>query len=137
MSDATGHMDWPGAGSYSVQRTVNGIHVPFYTHPKNGGGVQLIRINPPGTLDTLVKEFTDVTSAQYWLEIEWRAGRLSKPSTGAKYDQALAALREKGHTVPDGESVIGSTGKVLTPVDGVLRTHNEIYAMAGMPHEPE
>jgi hypothetical protein len=54
-------------------------------------------------------------------------------STSEKLDQALAKLRDKGHTIPEGEAFIGPTGKLVLPVDGVLRTPNEIYALAGMP----
>jgi hypothetical protein len=137
MSDATGKKDWPGAGPYTVQCSVDGVLVPFYTHPREMGGVQLIQANPIGTRDALLKEFSDVHSAQHWLEAELRAGRVPRRSTSAKFDQALATLREKGHLIPEGAAVVGPMGKVLTPVDGVLRTHNEMYAMAGMPLEPE
>ena len=58
-------------------------------------------------------------------------------SSSAKLDEALAAIRKQGHTANTEQTTIGSTGKVLIPVDGILRTHNEIYAMAGMPLERE
>lgn len=58
-------------------------------------------------------------------------------STSAKLDQALAKLREQSHVVATDQTSISTTGKVMIPVDRILRTHNEIYAMAGMPLEPE
>jgi hypothetical protein len=76
MSDMTGHLDWPGAGPFTVQLRVNGLHVPYYIHP-NGreGGFQLIKINPPGTPDEHVKDFREAIGAQQWLEGELRGGR--------------------------------------------------------------
>jgi hypothetical protein len=58
-------------------------------------------------------------------------------STSAKLDQALAKLREQGHVAATDQTTISTTGKVMIPVDGILRSHNKMYAMAGMPLEPE
>jgi hypothetical protein len=75
MSDATGHMDWPGAGPFSLQEYVDGLPVPYYTHEDSvTGHIQLIKINPSPTRDTLVKEFVDRASAHSWLEAELRSG---------------------------------------------------------------
>lgn len=57
-------------------------------------------------------------------------------STSEKLDRALTVLRNKGHDVPVGQAVVGPNGKIMIPVDGVLRTHNQLYALAGMPLEP-
>jgi hypothetical protein len=77
MSDATGHMDRPGAGPFSTNEFVDGIPTNHYTHqnPENGK-VEVVRSNPPGTPDAVVKEFPDRTTARLWLRQEWLAGRL-------------------------------------------------------------
>lgn len=68
MTDKTGHMDWPGAGPFSVQLYVDGIPIPYYTHPNPvTGRVELIQINPHGTKDELITDFTDVTAARLWV----------------------------------------------------------------------
>jgi len=77
MSDATGHMDRPGAGPSSTNEAVNGIPTNYYTHKNpETGMVEVVRANPPGTPDTVVREFSDKTSARLWIREEWLAGRL-------------------------------------------------------------
>jgi hypothetical protein len=58
-------------------------------------------------------------------------------SSSDKLDLALGILRGHGHVVDTNQTAIGPTGKVLIPVDGIMRPHNEIYAMAGFRLEPE
>jgi hypothetical protein len=77
MTDATGHMDRPGAGPMSVNEFVNGIPTNHYTHPNSETGkIEVVRGNPPGTPDTVVKEFDNRTSAREWIAQEFLAGRL-------------------------------------------------------------
>jgi hypothetical protein len=77
MTDTTGHMDRPGAGPMSVNEFVNGIPTNHYTHPNpETGKIEVVRGNPPGTPDTVVKEFADRTSAREWIAQEFLAGRL-------------------------------------------------------------
>ena len=77
MADETGHMDRPGAGPWSVNQAVGGVLTGYYTHPNSETGrVELVKGNPPGTPDTVVKEFSNTDAACLWLQTEWRAGRL-------------------------------------------------------------
>jgi hypothetical protein len=79
MSDATGHMDWPGAGPFSVQVYVDGIPIPYYTHPNPiTNRIELIEINPPGTPDQLLMDFQNVETAHLWIKNEFRLGRLRR-----------------------------------------------------------
>ena len=79
MSDATGHMDWPGAGPFSLQVYVDGLPIPYYTHPNDKTGrIELIEINPPGTEDQLVMDFVSPLAAQTWIVNEYRLGRLKR-----------------------------------------------------------
>jgi hypothetical protein len=56
MADITGHMDWPGSGPFSLHMSLKGVHVGYYTHPDiNAGRYLIIKINPLGVSDTLVK----------------------------------------------------------------------------------
>ena len=77
MSDATGHMDRPGAGPFSTNEYVDGISPNHYTNenPKTGL-IEVVRGNPPGVPDTVVKEFPDRMAARLWIREEWLAGRL-------------------------------------------------------------
>lgn len=78
MADATGHMDRPGAGPFSTNEFVNGIPTNHYTHENpETGMIEVVRSNPPGAPDAVVKEFRDRASARQWLAEEWLAGRLS------------------------------------------------------------
>ena len=77
MSDTTGHMDRPGAGPFSTNEFVNGIPTGHYTHENPETGlVEVLRTNPPGTPDMVLKEFPDWATARIWLRDEWLAGRL-------------------------------------------------------------
>lgn len=60
-----------------MPQAVDGILTGYYTHP-NGqtGKVELVKGNPPGTPDAVVREFPDEYSAKLWLRTEWLAGRL-------------------------------------------------------------
>ena len=76
MSDATGHMDRPGAGPQSTNEFVNGIPTNHYTHENpETGKIEVVRINPPGTPDTVVRKFSDRSTARQWLAEEWLNGR--------------------------------------------------------------
>ncbi len=77
MTDAIGHADRPGAGPLSAVEVVNGIPSNHYTHENPETGMfEVVKINPPGTLDTVVKEFSDRISAKLWIHEEWLAGRI-------------------------------------------------------------
>jgi hypothetical protein len=76
MSDATGHMDWPGAGPMSLQvPDYQGHPTDDYTHPDYGRNrILLIRINK-NSPDTMVAEFGSAELARNWLLNELEAGR--------------------------------------------------------------
>lgn len=77
MADATGHMDRPGAGPDSTNELVGGIPTNHYTHKNpETGKIEVVKSNPPGRADAVVKEFSDRASARAWLQEEWLAGRL-------------------------------------------------------------
>jgi hypothetical protein len=77
MTDATGHMDRPGARPDSVNIVVDGLFTGYYTHPnRQTGKVEIVKSNPAGTLDEVIQDFSDLQSAQMWFLEEWRAGRL-------------------------------------------------------------
>jgi hypothetical protein len=77
MSDATGHMDRPGAGPFSTNELVDGVPTNHYTHENpETRMVEVVRSNPPGTPDKVVSVFKDRTAARVWLRDEWLAGRL-------------------------------------------------------------
>lgn len=64
----------------------------------------------------------------------WQASSLHVGShQREKWAQAVETLRAMGHIIPEGQAAVSSEGEILTPVNGVLRTHNEMYALAGMP----
>ena len=63
MSDATGHMDWPGAGPFCLQVYIQSLPAPYYTHPDDQTKrVLLIKINQNAP-DTLVRDFPSATDA--------------------------------------------------------------------------
>ncbi len=77
MSDATGHMDRPGAGPFSTNEFVGSIATNHYTHENPGTGmIEVVKANPPNVPDTVVKEFSDRLSARFWIKNEFLAGRL-------------------------------------------------------------
>jgi hypothetical protein len=77
MSDATGHMDRPGAGPFSSMMSIGGIPINHYIHDNpTTGMVEIVRPMPPGVPDQVVKEFANRETAWAWAEAEWRAGRL-------------------------------------------------------------
>lgn len=67
MTDATGHMDWPGAGPDTKQIYMNGVPTDYYTHsnPKTGQ-VDLIKIDRTGK-DTFVRDFPNEITAHEWV----------------------------------------------------------------------
>jgi hypothetical protein len=78
MSDATGHMDHPGAGPFSTNEFVDGIPTGHYTHENpQTRHIEVVKSNPPGVPDTFVREFEDRGAAQLWIRHEWLAGRLT------------------------------------------------------------
>lgn len=77
MSDATGHMDRPGAGPFSSMMSIGGVPINHYIHDNpTTRMVEIVRPMPPGVPDQVVKEFPDRATAWAWAETEWRAGRL-------------------------------------------------------------
>ena len=77
MTNATGHMDRPGAGPMSVNEFVGGIPTNHYTHANpETRKIEVVRGNPPGTPDTVVKEFDDRAAARESIAEEFLAGRL-------------------------------------------------------------
>jgi hypothetical protein len=56
---------------------IGGIPINHYiNHNPETGRVEIVKPMPAGTLDELVKDFPDETSAWAWAESEFRAGRL-------------------------------------------------------------
>jgi len=78
MTDATGHMNRPGAGPTSSMLYIEGIPLNVYLINPNPrtGRVEIVKPMPAGQLDELVKDFPDLSSARAWLDSEFRAGRL-------------------------------------------------------------
>jgi hypothetical protein len=77
MSDATGHMDRPGAGPSSTMMAIGGVPINHYIHDNPTTGlVEIVRPMPPNVPDVVVKEFPSRTIAWAWAEAEWRTGRL-------------------------------------------------------------
>lgn len=77
MSDATGHMNRPGAGPFSSSIAVDGIPCNCYiNYNPNTGRVEVAKPMPPGSQDVLVKDFPDLASLRFWVEAEFRAGRM-------------------------------------------------------------
>jgi len=60
MADATGHVDRPGAGPFSTNEFVGGIPTNHYTHENpETRRIEVVKANPPGVPDLVVKEFDD------------------------------------------------------------------------------
>jgi hypothetical protein len=77
MTDATGHMDRPGAGPLSTNEFVDGIPTNHYTHENpETGRIEVVKANASGVLDTVVKEFDDRGAARLWIREEFLAGGL-------------------------------------------------------------
>jgi hypothetical protein len=77
MTDATGHMNRPGAGPFSVNMSIGGIPLNRYlNHNPTTGRVEIVKAMPPGTPDELVKDFSSEAAAWAWAESEHRAGRM-------------------------------------------------------------
>ncbi len=77
MADMTGHMDRPGAGPFCTNEALNGILTGYYTceNPESYA-IEVVKSNPPGSPDAVVKEFTNKAEARQWLADEYVAGRL-------------------------------------------------------------
>jgi len=77
MTDATGHMNRPGAGPFSSNMSIGGMPINHYiNHNPQTGRVEVVKPMPPGIQDQLVKDFSNEASAWAWAEAEFRAGRL-------------------------------------------------------------
>ncbi|MGH9418540.1 MAG: hypothetical protein ACRD3J_01090, partial [Thermoanaerobaculia bacterium] len=77
MTDSTGHMDRPGAGPFSTNEFVDGIPTNHYTHENpETRKIEVVKSNPPGVPDSVVKEFDDRGAARLWIRDELLAGRL-------------------------------------------------------------
>jgi hypothetical protein len=77
MTDATGHMNRPGAGPMSSNMSIDGIPLNRYiNHNPVMGRVEIAKPMPPGTPDELENDFPDEASAWAWAETEHRAGRI-------------------------------------------------------------
>jgi hypothetical protein len=69
MSDATGHMDRPGAGprSMNLVNPFTGILANLYYHPNPlTGKHEIVKPNPPGVADEVLCEFDTFEQAQEW-----------------------------------------------------------------------
>jgi hypothetical protein len=59
---------------------IDGIPLNYYINDNPvTGRVEIVRPMPAGTLDELVKDFSDKASAWAWAEAEFRAGILGSP----------------------------------------------------------
>jgi hypothetical protein len=79
MADSAGRKDRPGAGSYSEEIFIEGIHINCYlnNHPQTGR-VEIVKMMPRGVPDELVNDFPDEDSAWAWLRNEFRLRRLNR-----------------------------------------------------------
>jgi len=69
MTDPTGRMDRPGAGPLSVNLAVDGASTGYYSNPNpETGRVEIVKRNPRGTPDAVVKEFRSLSDAKAWLK---------------------------------------------------------------------
>ena len=77
MTDATGHMNRPGAGPLSSSMRINDIPLNCYIsdNPETGR-TEIAKPMPPGTMDELVKDFPNRMTAWAWADAEFSAGRL-------------------------------------------------------------
>ena len=93
MTDATGHMDRPGAGPFSTNEFVDGIPTNHYTHEtRRPGESKSSERMLPAFLISVVKEFDDRGAARLWIREEFLAGRLcsfagEKPGTDGTYPE--------------------------------------------------
>lgn len=77
MSDARGRINRPGAGPLSSSIAMGGIPLNCYiNHNPETGRVEVAKAMPRGIQDALVKDFPNIASLRYWVEAEFRAGRL-------------------------------------------------------------
>jgi hypothetical protein len=73
-----------GAGSYSLEISVEGFPVDFYlNHNTNSGRVEVVRIMPQRVPDRLVKDFADDALGWEWVRNEFRLRRLPLAYRGA------------------------------------------------------
>ena len=73
MSDATGHMDRPGAGPLNSANIVIGA-IPtnhYWHHNPETGKYEVVRSMPSGTPDVVVREFNNFSDLQTWTADEW------------------------------------------------------------------
>jgi hypothetical protein len=69
MSDASGHMDRPGAGPMSVNlvNAVTGMLANLYYHPNPiSGKHEIVKPNPPNVPDEVLAEFDTAAAAREW-----------------------------------------------------------------------
>jgi hypothetical protein len=69
MTDATGHMDRPGAGPSSVNlvNPITGMLANLYYHPNPiTGKHEIVKPNPPGMADEILAEFDTYQQAKDW-----------------------------------------------------------------------
>lgn len=77
MSDATGHMNRPGAGPFSSNMFLGGVPLNCYlNHNPQTGRVEIAKPMPRGVQDELLKDFPSEEAAWAWAQAELRAGRL-------------------------------------------------------------
>ena len=77
MTDATGHMDRPGASPASSSLYVSGIPLNVYiNYNPQSGRVEIVKPMPAGTPDELINDFPDAASARAWANEDFTSGRL-------------------------------------------------------------
>ena len=70
-------MNRPGAGPFSENMSINGIHLNCYiNYNPETGRVEIAKPMPPGTLDELVRDFPDRASAWAWAQAEFNVENL-------------------------------------------------------------
>ena len=83
MSDATGHMDRPGAGPFSSMMSIGGVPINHYIHDNpTTGMVEIVRPMPPGLPDQRAGRQVPIPTA--YLE-RWSPHRLIRGR--AKYSK--------------------------------------------------
>ena len=77
MADSTGHTDGPGAGPQYIREWVAGVPTNLYTHENPTTKlIEVVKANPAGVPDQVVRDFPDRLSARIWLSRGWLAGKL-------------------------------------------------------------
>lgn len=77
MSDATGHRDKPNVGPLnSAQIAMGGVPTNYYWYRNEAGQYEVVKANPPGTLDTTEATFASWSDLMTWCQTQWSSGSM-------------------------------------------------------------